>query len=356
MRMLYLILVLSICCALQGMVTINPASASKDTSSLESKFFEAVSKNNEVLAEVVFKQGIDKECRRNGFSPLHFAAQNKSHAMITLLVDTLGFDINGQDADGHTALDHLVDKNDLEVVQFLCGKGASPVVVDKKGATSLHKAARIGNVALMEFLVSKIQKNVKKRELDRVDTFGLTPYLRAVEHNAIDVARFLKQHGARIDVCLPEGATVLHIAAMKNYRTMMRYLLDEEGIDPEKNMDFGSPCLATAIKYDSAEVVEELLTRPVARILSIGKYKYPLIHYAALVNALRVTKLFLDKDIYSGNEKMQCDSHDHLLTPNDLAVMNSNWSICTLLQNKGVDTTSHQKLMGCVIECVIQKN
>ena len=56
------------------------------------------------------------------------------------LVDELGADVNGRDSDGFGALHYAAARGDNELIEYLVGKGADPLIVARSGQTTVDMA------------------------------------------------------------------------------------------------------------------------------------------------------------------------------------------------------------------------
>jgi ankyrin repeat protein len=118
--------------------------------------------------------------------------------------------------------------------------GADLHRADKKGRTPLWYACRYGQVEPVHYLLTKlIDKNMEKRELNKPDIRGRTPFRKAVTHNYIDIVRlFLAHLDAKLlvhEIDKKLMATLLHPACFKGYDEVVAILIDN-GAGPDANI------------------------------------------------------------------------------------------------------------------------
>ncbi len=70
----------------------------------------------------------------------HRHAPDSWLATAKYLVEELGADVNGRDADGFGALHYAAARGDNELIEYLVGKGADPLIVARSGQTTVDMA------------------------------------------------------------------------------------------------------------------------------------------------------------------------------------------------------------------------
>jgi glutaminase len=76
----------------------------------------------------------------------------------------LGWNVNGQDYDGRTALGVAASEGQLEVVKYLVAKGADLSIKDSRGNDPLADATRQNRTATVEYLSSIIHDSIIKSQ------------------------------------------------------------------------------------------------------------------------------------------------------------------------------------------------
>jgi len=124
------------------------------------------------------EEGIDVNTKVHGCTPLHCAARH-GHKEVAELLIAEGADINAKDMRGRTPIDLAINKGRKEIAKLLASKsgdvslhvaayvgdlqrveklidgGANVDAKDQKGQTSLHYAAKAGEIAIASFCCGK---------------------------------------------------------------------------------------------------------------------------------------------------------------------------------------------------------
>jgi len=92
--------------------------------------------------------------KRKTMSGLAWAVKNGDMEQVKELVEGKGVDVNTA-IDGRLPLHYASDYGQLEVLQYLCSKGAKMDSTDKHGISPLLAAIWEGHTACVKFLVDK---------------------------------------------------------------------------------------------------------------------------------------------------------------------------------------------------------
>jgi ankyrin repeat protein len=161
--------------------------------------------------------------------------------------------INEKDDQGKTALQYVIARHQLDVVQWLLDHGADKEVKDEDGLTPLHRAAQDGHTATVALLLAH------GAAIDAKDKEGLTPLHRSAINDHTATAKLLIAHDAAVAARDQWGYTPLHQAVLQGNLATVVVLLDaaNTGIDA-KDVDRCTP-LHCAVQQGHVDIVELLL-------------------------------------------------------------------------------------------------
>lgn len=155
-----------------------------------------------------FEIDIDEFTDESGWTPLHIAASIGNLEVLQLL---LGHeptpDANLQTNNGSTPVHLATSKKHFDIVKELVSKGASVRTKDKKSQYPLHRAASVGSLPLVEYLVKE-----GKSPINAKDISGWTALHHALAEGFGDVAVLLVKLGADYNVEDSDGNTPLKVA------------------------------------------------------------------------------------------------------------------------------------------------
>ncbi len=174
-------------------------------------------------------------------------------AVRTLLAKRV--DVNGQAADGSTALHWAVQRNDQALVEQLLRAGASTKASTRYQVPPLYFAALNGNAPIMERLIAAgADANATAFE-------GQTMLMTAALSGRADAVRLLLQRGAKVDAVEPyRGQTALMWAASEGNTDAAAVLL-EAGANVSAKSTGGFTPLLFAVRNARLDTASLLLTR-----------------------------------------------------------------------------------------------
>ena len=157
---------------------------------------------------------------------------------------------------GFTPLHLAIRKCDLEIVKLLLKHNADPNSQDDIERTPLYFAIFKGNIEIVKELL------INGAEVDK-QTYGVTPFLNALNLERIDIAKILLKHGANIDAIINSsywygGCTSLHEAAGHGKLEKVLFLLNHNANINAVGVHKRTP-LHVATMFGSAEVIQTLL-------------------------------------------------------------------------------------------------
>ena len=81
---------------------------------------------------------------------------------------------------GETPLFVAIRNNQLACVQQLLNAGTRLSCVDNRGGSALHIAAKMGNVTVVDMLLTNSESEEKNIDINRCDNIGYTPVYYAI--------------------------------------------------------------------------------------------------------------------------------------------------------------------------------
>jgi ankyrin repeat protein len=165
-----------------------------------------------------------------------WAAVRSGSVMGAMAAVASGADVNAADEDGTVPLTLAVSaatkgKTSIELVEYLLSQGALVKSEASRSplGTSVHRAARSGNVEVLRLLLGKDGRVA----LSQFDELSFTPLIAAVLNNSLEAARLLIEAGSPLDLRDEEevGDPALTHAVRNQNVEMVRLLLDA-GADP----------------------------------------------------------------------------------------------------------------------------
>ena len=199
--------------------------------------------------------GVDVDAQRADGKTLLILAAKASDVVLVRDLIAAGADVNAITGNGGTALMFAAIRGDVETQKALIDAGADVNAVGGFDWTALLVASVKGHVpAVRQLLSSGADPNLR-------DIYGWTPLMRAVYEGREKVVQaLLEQPDVDLNAKNDQGATALHLAAVKGNEALTRFLLfaganplvgDRKGRTPEN--------LAVAAGHEN---VAKLLKRP----------------------------------------------------------------------------------------------
>ena len=144
-------------------------------------------------------------------------------------IDTWGLDEDGP------SLHWAAYLGRVDVVQELINQGADIDVKDRHGTTLLHDACANGHLDVVKFLVeNKADINAKKND-------GTTPLHEASRYGHLDIVKVLVENKADINATKNGDWTPLHDASWKGYLNVAKFLVENKPDVNAKDNDGRTP-------------------------------------------------------------------------------------------------------------------
>ena len=200
---------------------------------------------------------------------LHVAARYGHLEIVRYLADLPSCRVDGTDINSDTAMHVASREGHLEIVKFLIkDKGCDPMLrCGKEGWTPLHIACSEAHMDVIKFLsneqgvdpsctgydgstllhlaktveVARFLIEEKQCDANLRDALSVTPLFAAFKNEQSDVFRYLVFCGCcDITKMQINGWTILHAACKLGLLDVVKYLVNEQGLDPSCTNNDGS--------------------------------------------------------------------------------------------------------------------
>ncbi|WP_353280938.1 ankyrin repeat domain-containing protein [Wolbachia endosymbiont (group B) of Tholera decimalis] len=344
----------SICNSEDVIVEFNKEKAILSTEQL----FDAVRRNNLSEVKNLLSMGADVNIRdRRGWAPLHYASDNDNKLDTSRAILNRNANIEAKTNIGETPLHIANAYGQLKIIELLIDKRANIEAKTNDGLTPLHVAIQHNNTTpkIIEFLIDKgvnIEAKIKDDQ---------TPLHHAVFKDRLDIVRVLSSRGANIEAKTSDGKTPLDLAIQGNYIDIVGFLkqteLDKKLLTATENGDlsevkkfvgqgasvnaievgiFGRKPIHIAAEKNYKDIIEFLLGKEVS-VDDTSNYGWTPLHYTASKGCLEVAKFLIDKGASINAQNVYGREPIHIAAEHD------NKNIIELLLNKGVSVNEVDK-------------
>ena len=187
-------------------------------------------------------------------TPLLDAVKNRDTTAVQALVSQQ-VDVNGPQADGATALHWAAHLDDVAIADLLIGAGARVNAANDYGVVPLALACTNGNVAMVDRLLRA------GADPNAGDEHEATPLMFAARTGRVDVVEALLASDADVNaVDTAHGQTALMWAASEGHTDVLRVLLGA-GADVHAQSTQGYTPLLLAVRENHGDSVRTLLDR-----------------------------------------------------------------------------------------------
>ncbi|KAF6198752.1 hypothetical protein GE061_006774 [Apolygus lucorum] len=219
---------------------INALSFDVSQKCLQTPLQIAVQRGYEKISDLLITHGADINMPCNtvlggNYTPLHLAC-SYGHLGIVKRLLKRGADLEVKTLEGrtpvHTAVSHFKGDTNalLEIVQLMIDSGAKINTLDQENSTIIHAAVDnqcLPLVKLIFELITKINLDFKTF-VNSTTLCGLTPLHIAAANGCVELAEFLLQHNANINLVSPNSPdefTPLHIASKNIHVDIIKLFL-----------------------------------------------------------------------------------------------------------------------------------
>ena len=256
-----------------------------------SSLYVAAQNNHTDIVKLLLNQaGILVDLKINiGWTPLFKACYDGYRDIAELLLNK-GADVNTQNNGGFSPLWSAVERNHADVVELLLDNINIQVDIKlQNGLTPLRKACYNRNLKIAGLLLAK------GADVNAQDNYGYSPLWEAVKNNHLDVVKWLlDQRGIQVDLKKNNGWTPLLMACHGGYRSIVTLLLNKgANVNAQGNEGF-SP-LYIAVEKNHPDVVELLLHQDDIRVdLRQASLGWSPLHMAARGGSVAMIQLLVE--------------------------------------------------------------
>lgn len=197
--------------------------------------------------------------------------------------------------------DLIKEEKEKESIDFL---NENRINIDsriEKGMTLLHYFSRSGNVNQVRICLSL------DADINKLDSNHNTPLLSALQDDNFEVAKFLIDKKALINVPNSTKRTPLHKAVEKNSKDLVEKILNQEDLMIDSLTDKGRTALALACIANNSEIAKMLLDKGANPNLSGEGDSFPL-RFSIEKNNIELVKYLIKNgaklDIKIGNQAL----------------------------------------------------
>lgn len=279
----------------------------------------------DALVELLIKHGADVNFQdKNGRTPLHAAKDVKSADFLI----ANGANINAQDRDGRTPLHLAVLDLDAEMVKCLIGHGADDCLEDKNGKVPIKLNQKVEPGVILTQILA-----ISNLLTPGIEGCKVRRLFEAVQKCDIEKAALLIKDGVNVDTQEEKsGYKPLGIAVQQGYKEIAEWLI-ENGADVNIQGKEGYTPLHLAVKYEHPQLVETLL-KHLPNVNVKDSYGCTPLHLAVKEGHIDISVMLFDH----GADINTQDNNGY--TP--LHLVRNGWIIAYLI-NKGANINAQGK-------------
>ncbi|CEM00690.1 unnamed protein product [Vitrella brassicaformis CCMP3155] len=229
--------------------------------------YSAQNGREELVKEIVEHGGIDLVEKRTKIqsepTPLHLAAKKGHVSVVNLLLD-LGYSdrlLTIQDKFGRTIASVAAEEGQLEVLNSIANRKDINFIlsIESNGRTIFHDAAFGGHVNVLQQLV---EWSGNPSPLERGNKHGLTPLHMAASGNRVEAIEYmLAARGVKLlQKTSNDANSAMHLACLKGHREAVMCMVNKEGSRGllKRTNNYGKTLIDLAEWKRHDELVKEL--------------------------------------------------------------------------------------------------
>jgi len=286
---------------------------------------QAISRSTDVLSQVVNqKMG---GSLGNAMPTIIFSAiSNRNSEILKYLLD-IGADLNVTNKAEQNVLSWAANTGDVKILRLLIEEGHMDVNEEKAlllSSTIALEGASTGSLKDIENIKLLVSMGA---DVNVVDKDGMTPLMHSLKHRVDNVSEFLLDKGAEIDVCTPDGTSLLHLTTGE---VLMQKFINEGGRKYLEQKDKrGHTPLLSAFYRGNTQTVKVLIAEGADVHAVCDKDGVNAMNYAVTHGNIELVKILIDKGVDTSK------TSDKLVLPIVDAARYNNRKIVSLLLDAG---------------------
>ncbi len=219
---------------------------------------EASSNGHLTIVKYLISKGANIETFSESGTPLLLASYEGHLDIVKYLVEKGAGKSVRNDYSGETALDSAAGNGHLDVVKYLISFKVDKESTFATVATQTFWNASIGgHINVVEYLLKEKDVDINIAKPDTPDFGGFTGLMFASWSGHTDLAQFLVDNGADVDMKDSMGRTALMIASNNGYLEIVKILV-EKGADMNAKDDEGKTALKHATYPGHLDIINYL--------------------------------------------------------------------------------------------------
>ncbi|XP_050508860.1 alpha-latrocrustotoxin-Lt1a-like [Diabrotica virgifera virgifera] len=260
---------------------------------------------------------------------LHEAARNGAFKVLRYLVEDCKMDVNVCDLDGNLPT-HMAVRN-IEILMYLKENKANLGISNNKKHTLVHKAARFGDLEVLQYLVGDCKMDVNVSDVKGnlpIDMIDMSDY-------NIALFKYLIEKGANLSTSKNQKYTLIHKAARIGAFKVLQYLVEDCKMDVNVSDVDGNLPVHLAAEFGRVDILMYLKEKGANLSISNNK-KHTLVHAAAQSGNLEVVQYLVEDCKMDVNV---CDIHGNL--PSHWAAFCDKVGILCYFESIGIDLNQY---------------